>query len=86
MMNLKGQYRQGRQPDRQTAGESVRVPLGLRVEVPLLLFPTPGQMNSHPPADLTQVRTEKLRPPAILPAPRRPDRQTDGLPRPLLYG
>lgn len=44
MIDLKGQYRQERQPD-QTAGESLRVPLGLRVEVPLPLCCIPGEMN-----------------------------------------
>lgn len=35
---FKGAVSVGRQPDRQTAGESLRLPLGLRVDVPLPLI------------------------------------------------
>lgn len=39
MINLKGQYPRKRQPDRQTAGESLGVPLGLRIKIALTVIP-----------------------------------------------
>lgn len=58
MMDLKGQYRPGRQPDRHSAGEYLRVPLGLKVEVPLPLIPALSERQQTPPTNLTQLQTD----------------------------
>lgn len=40
MIYLKEQYPRRRQRDQQTAGESLGVPLGLRIKITLTLIPT----------------------------------------------